>query len=346
MTIARHKQIKQKKNYQVHVISRAVRRAWLMGEDTETGCNYDHRRQWIVDRISMLVQNFSIEVCAYTVMSNHFHLVLDVRYEISQTWTAQEVVQRWWQLYPPKMMKEETSDDIIAFHLDRQASDEEQVNIWRNRLADLGWFMKCLNEPIALMANKEDGCTGRFWEGRFKSQILLDGAALIACMAYVDLNPIRAKMAETPEKSAYTAIAARIEQQQQPNRDSELTKIVDQVTVPKLVPFAVCQQEVLKKIQQDGGAVCLPIQQHDYFELIDWTGRCIKEGKRGKIPSHLAPILQRLEINQDQWVDGVEHYGRRFYRVVGSLRQLVNETIDQGLCWFRGQQAAKILFQK
>ena len=91
--------------------------------------------------------------------------------------------------------------------------------------------------------------------------------------------------------------------------------------------------------------VCLPIQQNDYFKLVDWTGRCIKEGKRGKIPDHLAPILQRLEINQDQWVDGVAHYGRRFYRVVGSLGHLVNETINQGLCWLKGQQTAKILFQ-
>ena len=345
MTTARSKQIQKEKNYKAHVISRSVRRAWLIGEDPETGCHYNHRRQWIVDRISLLVQQFSIEVCAYSIMSNHFHLVLDVRYDISQTWTAEEVVRRWWQLYPPKMMKEETSDDIIAFHLDRIAADKEQVDIWRDRLADLSWFMKCLNEPIALMANKEDGCTGRFWESRFKSQILLDGAALIACMAYVDLNPVRAKMADTPETSDYTAISARIQQQQAVKHDPELADIVEQATIPKLVPFATCQQEVLKKIQQDTGLVCLPIQQNDYFKLVDWTGRCIKEGKRGKIPAHLAPILQRLEINQDQWVDGVEHYGRRFYRVVGSLQHLVTETINQGLCWLKGQQTAKILFQ-
>jgi len=97
--------------------------------------------------------------------------------------------------------------------------------------------------------------------------------------------------------------------------------------------------------QQNTSVPCLPIQQDDYFKLVDWTGRCIKEGKRGRIPSHLAPILQRLEINEDQWVDGVEHYGRRFYSVVGLVRHVVNETIEQGVCWLRGQKAARMLFQ-
>ena len=61
--------------------------------------------------------------------------------------------------------------------------------------------MKVLNENIAKQANKEDKCTGHFWESRYKSQALLDEQAVLSCMTYVDLNPIRAAMAPTPEQS-------------------------------------------------------------------------------------------------------------------------------------------------
>ncbi len=336
MTDARKTQIRKQKNAYYHVVSRAVRRAWLYGEDVTTGQDYSHRKQWIVERIDLLSKNFAVDICAYTVMSNHYHIVLHIDFEHSLTWSAEEVVLRWWQIFTPKWLKEDPEAENKDFHLNRLASDEEQVALWRERLADLSWFMRCLNEPIARMANKEDNCTGRFWEGRFKSQLLLDSSALLTCMAYVDLNPVRAKMAETPEQSDYTSIASRIETRQ---------KIEHKHKPGSLVPFARNYKERLQKKQEDSALLCLPIEQDEYLKLVDWTGRQIKEGKRGAIPAHLRPILQRLEINEDEWVDGVEHFGRRFYRVIGLIRHVVTERIEQGKRWFKGQQAVKRLYQ-
>ena len=82
-----------------------------------------------------------------------------------------------------------------------------------------------------------------------------------------------------------------------------------------------------------------------YLSLLDWTGRQLRAGKRGTIPDHLAPILERLRINGDGWLEMVRHFGRRFKRVVGRADSLTTAALRTGRRWFQGHRAARIAFQ-
>ena len=194
-----------------HCISRCVRRAFLCGVDAQTGFNFEHRRQWIVDRIKLLSSVFAIDLCAYAVMSNHYHLVVRINADEVKQWSDEEVARRWMQIFSGPLLMHQflTNADLTKAELKSVA---ELFSTWRKRLCDLSWFMRCLNEPIARMANREDHCTGRFWEGRFKSQALLDARAVLACMTYVDLNPIRASLFDNLEDSDFTSIQQRIKE--------------------------------------------------------------------------------------------------------------------------------------
>ncbi|MEW8279996.1 MAG: transposase [Candidatus Thiodiazotropha sp.] len=75
-----------------HCVSRCVRRAFLCGVDSQTGNNYEHRRQWIVDRLKQLAGLFAIDICAYAIMSNHYHVILHVDTERAAEWSEQEVI--------------------------------------------------------------------------------------------------------------------------------------------------------------------------------------------------------------------------------------------------------------
>src|SRR6056297_177845 len=195
-----------------HVVSRCVRRQYLCGVDSQTGRDFSHRRDWIRARIFELTEVFAIQVCAYAVMSNHFHLVLSVDQARAMEWDEREVGRRWMQLFGgTALVRSFVSGEKLSEA--QLAAAALKITEYRKRLFDISWFMRCLNEPIARQANAEDNVTGRFWEGRFKSQALLDEAALVAAMAYVDLNPIRAAMAETPEESDYTSIQQRVLEQ-------------------------------------------------------------------------------------------------------------------------------------
>ena len=193
-----------------HCTARCVRRAFLCGVDSYSGQDYEHRREWIRQRLEHLASIFAIDICVYTVMSNHLHLVVRTRPDLVPEWSAEDVAWRWMRLHPPRDPGTGQRTEPSPGDINRIASNPERIEQVRGQLASLSWFMRCLCEPIARRANKEDECTGRFWEGRFHSQRLIDEGAILAGSIYVDLNPIRAGMAETPEEATYTSAFDRI----------------------------------------------------------------------------------------------------------------------------------------
>ena len=197
-----------------HCIARCVRRAFLCGADIVSGKSFDHRKAWVQQRLEELAAVFAVDVCGFAVLSNHLHLVLRIRPDVAQDWSDEEVARRWWRLFPRRGPNREIIE-LEPHQLAALLADPQRVARWRERLCSLSWFMRSLCEPIARRANREDGCSGRFWEGRFKSQALLDEAAVLACSIYVDLNPIRAGVADRPETSEFTTAFERIAARQE-----------------------------------------------------------------------------------------------------------------------------------
>jgi len=264
-----------------HCIARCVRRSFFFGID-DKGRDLNYRKPWFLQRLKQLGEVFAIDIAAYAVMSNHYHLVLHVDAERAKGWTQDEVAERWLRLYRgPELVRRYVLGEVLVEA--EKAAVSQIVERWRKRLYNISWFMSCLNYYIALHANKEDGCTGHFWEGRFISQALVDEAALLSCMAYVDLNPVRAGMAEGLEDSDFTSIQERIRQvRRRPNKE-----------LPALMPFS----ETLK----EGVSAFLPFGLKAYLELVDWSGRARRTDKRGHINNKQPKLLATLGLTGKQW---------------------------------------------
>ena len=193
----------------VHAVQRCVRRAFLAGVDPTSGKDFSSRKEWIRRRLESLASVFGIDILSYAVMSNHLHVIVRNRPDIVAQWSDREVALRWLKVFPGRRIEEHLAEPTES-DVQMLARDAKRLAEIRKRLADLSWFMRSLAEPIARMANKQDECTGRFWEGRFKAQRIVDEAGLLACSMYVDLNPVRAALAELPEETPHTSAYDRI----------------------------------------------------------------------------------------------------------------------------------------
>jgi hypothetical protein len=311
-----------------HCYGRCVRRAYLCGVDLSTGTSFEHRRSWMSARLSVLVDVFAIDLCAYALMGNHYHLVVKVNPTVVDGWSDQRVVERWTQLFKgPAVASQFLRQDVLS-HSERLVL-ERHIKTWRKRLGDLSWFMRCLNEYIARKANREDGCTGHFWESRFKSQALLDEPALLTAMVYVDLNPIRAGSAKSVEDSDFTSAQARLR---------EITDISshDDIQRPRLLPFLgretnSCADEI-------------PFNVQDHLDLVDSSGRCIRPDKPRAIAAEETRLLTRLGLAAGEWIATVTGLQRRYPLAMGSPARLLQLAQRSNGMWMKGLGLARRLY--
>ncbi len=368
-----------------HCIGRCVRRAFLCGSDPLTGRDFAHRRRWLVERLEHLAGLFAVDVLGFAVMANHFHLVVRTRPDLAAAWDDAELACRWSGLRATQPPSDEAAEvqnrspsDAEAIEAARLVADPARASELRRRLSGLSWLMRCLCEPLARWANREDNCTGHFWEGRFKSQALLDEAAVLACSVYVDLNPIRAGVATTPETSECTSAWERIAGLLAASDGSGAGKSRDQAAqslaladpVDWLAPVADDdvrraaaargESTPVAELKRGNSSLCRPTRRasdrgflpcglDDYLRLLDWTGRqlrrdCDQPGHGGTIPAELAPILSRLGLAAGEWPAMIRQFGRWWRWAIGSPSQLERWRQRLGRRWLHGSAASRLAF--
>lgn len=331
MPMARKQYVSLEATPYYHCIGRCVRRAFLWGKDDFSGRDFSHRKAWVIERLGELSQVFSISICAYAIMSNHYHLVLHVDRERAATMSDVEVVERWQRLFSLPLLLQNFLRGDAQDAATRRVVDSLILEL-RSRLHDLSWYMRCLNESIARRANAEDDCTGRFWEGRFKSQAILDEAGLLACCAYVDLNPIRAGMADVPEKADYTSIQQRIRIAQAANAVSERrttsdTKLSEKKPLPHIFEDANVVDAALPlhpfgNTLSVAPALGLPCSLHEYVELVDWAARIVRIDKKHAMSSNTPPILTRLGFTPEQFQQSMQSKVMSRGSAIGQIERL------------------------
>ena len=253
-------------------------------------------------------------------MHNHYHLVVYVDPKAPEAWSDLEVAQRWLKVFPGRYNNPKFKTQR-AYRLQAMVKDPLLIATYRERLGNLSWLMRRINEPLAKKANAEDFCRGHFWESRFKSQALLDEGAALTCMAYVDLNPIRAGEATSLSESHHTAIKKRL---------NTLSDEALQATI----------QSIAGKVKNR----TMVLRLKDYVDLVEWTGQAIIYPNKSRLPNHVCSTLEQLNLNHENWLNQVQHFGDHYYSFVGCINRLKDKAKRLGQQWLKGCQQIEALY--
>ena len=330
MTISRARLVDASVSRWYHCVSRCVRKAHLIGNEAAPG-----RKDWIENRLRELDAIFAVSVGGFSLMDNHLHLLLRIDPDTAKGWSDTEVAERWFKLFPPRGADRKplkVAAEIMAARL----ANPVWIAETRVRLSSLGWFMKCLKEPLARLANKQDGCTGAFFEGRFKSIAILDEESLLSVCAYIDLNPVAAGIAPTPEESQHTSVKVRVDHVKVTGRTKDLQAAELGSVAAQRVSGGLEDELWLVPIEdrRERGALREGMRSGftlgQYLMLIEYTGRMLREGKAA-ISSEVADIFSRLGCTPETWgvrmskLTGGRMLGRFLAASRERLRQLASK---------------------
>jgi hypothetical protein len=265
-------------------------------------------------------------------MDNHLHLLVRLDPADGQGWSDEEVVQRWGRLFPPRD-KARRPMPVTEHWVQWRLKDAQWVERVRGRLQSLSWFMKCLKEPLSRLANRQDGTRGTFFEGRFKSVAVCDEEALLAISVYIDLNPVAAKIATTPETSDYTSIKQRVEHVEAQGKTAELEAAENGSVAGSRAAGGLeealwlCPIEDRRGLDSTREGMMQGFPLGSYVKLVDYTGRLFRKGK-ASISAELASIFERLGCSAQSWqarlekLKGNRLLGRFFATTRAKLREI------------------------
>jgi REP element-mobilizing transposase RayT len=327
----------------LHLITRCVRRTRLCGG------RYQHRKVWIQNRLLFLSQHCAVGIAAYAVMSNHMHVVAIPRPWLVDAWSDEAVVRS--ALLVSKRLDDQghPAGSLSEAAVQARLRQPAFIARWRRQLADVSWFMRLLNEPIARLANREDEVTGHFWEARFRSIPLLDQAALFSCMAYVDLNPVRAGLCESLETSDFTSIQDRLcaAAQRAPAKAADEAQLRSEVAAWQHEASATERASCLLSIEDCCGDPkdrmnWPPLDPDAYVELVRQTGAIIRSDKPGYLADQRLggnDLLGQLDLDAQTWALTMRSPGSLAGRALGGAETLAKEVIRTGAQWIQRTSA-------
>lgn len=316
MAQARYKKIDLSQTTTYHIVSTCVRDAWLCGYDKKNQKSYEHRRLQLVARMHYLASAFFIDLLEHNVLSNHCHLLLDVDVEAAQKASRREVVERYYSVSLAQGYKE-----VHRWYRGKRLTRKQynkavkDIEMFRQRLISISWFMQKLKQPIAKEANREEDMQGcRFWEGRFYSRGIYSDAQMIKCMIYIALNKVRANMVSKPEQDAHTALYERL------YRRLTNSKTLIELGLPefkrdRLAQYNLPVQALKPFLGYEAGEHERGIRFsfQDYCLLVDAMARVKRHDKRGQLDPKTRPILERLGLDNLDWLSDIEAFDPLYY---------------------------------